>query len=43
VAPQQLAGWLCKWGAAKDGRSINRWNLMLVEMNAFNVAWQWLA
>lgn len=43
LAPQQLAGWICKLVAAEDDWSINRWNLMLIKMNAFNVAWQWFA
>lgn len=43
LAPQQLAGWICKLVAAEYDWSINRWNLMLIKVNAFNIAWQWFA
>lgn len=37
------AGWIWKLVAAEDDWSVNRGNLMLIKMNAFNVAWQWFA
>lgn len=43
LAPWQLTGCICKLVAAEDDWSVNRWNLMLIKMNAFNVAWQWFA